>query len=286
MNVSKPVPWCLLCAALAMLGGCCLPDSSSRRQSSSLVSFLYPRGMEQPDRPAIPILSLPLHVGVAWVPEQGDSPTHRPGGQLTESQKIELLHKVVPQFKSYEFVKSIEVIPSTYLTPGGGFANLDQIRAIHGVDVMALVSYDQVQFTDEGLLSLAYWTVVGAYVVQGERNDTQTMVDTAVYDIASRKLLFRAPGTSRIKASSTPINQTEELRRDARRGFDQATTNMVANLQDQLASFRERVKQSPDEFKVVRKPGYTGAGHAGLAGVLLAAMLGLVVLRPERNRRP
>ena len=41
-----------------------------------------------------------------------------------------------------------------------------------GIDVIVLLSYDQVQFRDEGLLSLTYWTVVGAYTIPGEKNDT------------------------------------------------------------------------------------------------------------------
>lgn len=32
-----------------------------------------------------------------------------------------------------------------------------------GADIIALISYDQVQFTDEGLASLSYWTVLGYY---------------------------------------------------------------------------------------------------------------------------
>ncbi len=47
--------------------------------------------------------------------------------------------------------------------------------------------YDQVQFTGEGLLSLTYWTIVGAYLVPGEKNETKTMLDAAVFYIASRR---------------------------------------------------------------------------------------------------
>ena len=61
---------------------------------------------------------------------------------------------------------------------------------------MALVSYDQVANTSEKTSSLLYWTIVGAYVVKGNKNDVQTFVDTAVFDMATRKLLFRAPGVS------------------------------------------------------------------------------------------
>ena len=273
----------LLASAAAVLSGCAMYNEHSTRHSSSLVNYLYPKGMSEPDKPGTPTLALPLKVGIAWVPEQKAGAREYFTSALSENRKMELLSQVVPNFKSYEFVKSIEVIPSAYLTPGGGFANLDQIRSMYGVDVIALASYDQMQFTSEGLLSFAYWTVVGAYVVQGERNDTQTMIDTVVYDVASRKLLFRAPGTSRIKASATPVNLGEQLRKDSDRGFDQAATNMVANLQQQLAQFRQRVKESPAEFKVVHKPGYTGAGSVGWVGVVLAGLLGLAAIRRSQS---
>ena len=154
-----------------------------------------------------------------------------------------------------------------------------------GVDVIALLAYDQAQFTDEGWASITYWTVVGAYIVQGERNDTKTMMDAVVYDIPSRKLLFRAPGVSQIKASATPINLKEGLRDDSERGFEQASTNMVGNLQEELAQFKDRVKSSPEEFKVVAKPGYTGAGAIdGLDLALLSTMgIGFLTLRKSKS---
>lgn len=98
----------------------------------------------------------------------------------------------------------------------------------------SLSSPDQVQFTDTGLLSLTYWTLVGAYVVKGEKNDTQTMLDAAVYDIRSRKLLFRAPGISRVKNSATPVNLTEKLRLDRDEGFRLAAAELVTNLHREL----------------------------------------------------
>jgi rhombotail lipoprotein len=268
----------LLFASLIALTGCAMFGPASRHQASSLVHYLYPKGMNHPDRPTVPTLSLPLRVGVAWVPEQRhvNEPLH--SSEFSERQRMELLDKIIPQFKSYAFVKSIEIIPSAYLAPGGGFANVDQLYAMFDIDVIALVSYDQVQFVDEGLFSIAYWTVIGAWIVEGEKNDTQTMIDTAVYDIASRKLLFRAPGASRVKASATPINLHQELRTNSGRGFEQASTNMVANLQQQLARFQERVKESPEEFKIVRKPGYAGAGAAGMVEVLATVALTMLLL--------
>ena len=225
------------------------------------------------EAPSIPVLSLPLRVGVAFVPASAG-----PIGGLTEAAKTELLRRVAAEFHGLSYVKSIDIIPSTYLRPSGGFDNLDQVRSMFGVDVIALVDYDQIQFTNQGLLSLAYWTIVGAYVVQGEKNDTQTLMEAVVFDIPSRKMLFRAPGTSRVKASATAINLSEQLQADSRRGFDEADTEMIANLKTELETFKARVKESPSEFKVEHQPGYTGGGalcswaSLGLAGLAIAAI--------------
>jgi len=97
-----------------------------------------------------------------------------------------------------------------------------------------LLSYDQTQFTEEGLASITYWTIVGAYIIPGEKNDTHTMVDAAVYDIQSRKMLFRAPGISHIKGLSTPVNLNEELRDDSIEGFKEASVDVIKNLDLQL----------------------------------------------------
>ena len=60
------------------------------------------------------------------------------------------------RFEALDFVYAIEIIPSAYLVPRGRFPNLDQIRTMFGIDINALVSYDQAQFTDEGIASITY----------------------------------------------------------------------------------------------------------------------------------
>lgn len=133
------------------------------------------------------------------------------------------------------------------------------------------------QFTDQNALSLTYWTIVGAYLFKGEHNDTQTLLDTVVYDIASRELLFRAPGTSQIKAGSTAVGLETRLRRDSAQGFELATVELVENLDGQLASFRTRIRERPDQVRIVHRPGYSGAGsfEAGLALLCAGAALWL-----------
>lgn len=254
--------------------------AQQRYQKSSVVDYLYPDKAEPAETPTIPVLSLPIKVGIAFVPfgesKKSTVPSllHMPDPNFSERDRIALMQEVSGHFKKYQFVKSIELIPSAYLTPGGSFSNLDQLRTMFGVDVIALLSYDQAQFTDQGSLSLSYWTLVGAYVMQGEKNDTNTMMDAAVYHIQSRKMLFRAPGISRIKGSATPVNLSEQLRLDSAAGFNEAAKDLVVNLQIQLDLFREKVKSSPEEFKVISRAGSTGGGEMDAFSLTLVIGMG------------
>jgi rhombotail lipoprotein len=271
----------LACGVLAAswLAGCAMHEE--RHRASSVVEYLYPNVKDPVVAPSIPTLKLPLRVGIAFVPDSSFA-----GTALTEQRKAALMKRVAEHFETAPYVKGIEVIPSAYLQRKGGFANLDQLRTMYGVDLVALVSYDQVQFTDQGLLGLTYWTIVGAYVVPGERNDTQTMLDTVVLDVPSRKLLFRAPGTDRVHGRSTPVNLGEQLRQDSEASFDAAATRMIANLDAQLAEFKDRVRDRPDEYRVVRTQEYEqrvgGGGGAAQPWLLPFALLALL----RRRARP
>jgi len=245
-----------------LIGGCA---TGSTKHTTSAVNFLYPDKKIPVVAQGIPVLNLPLTVGIAFVPGEGggnygsgllqssglqDSENFR----FSEKKKKELMQEVADHFKHYSFIKEIKIISSSYLKPGGSFTNLDRVRSVYGVDVIALMSFDQTQFTDEGFASLTYWTLVGALVIPGEKNDTHTMVDTVVYDIKSRKFLFRAPGLSNIKGYATPGYLKQNLRADSDKGFETAAKEMVINLDAQLALFREKIKENPDEFKVVEQP--------------------------------
>jgi rhombotail lipoprotein len=250
---------------LAIFSGC-----AQRKQytSSSVVEYLY-SNKQVKETPTVPVLSLPLKVGIAFVPE-----SNRYRSALTETDKEKLLDTVAKSFKKYAYIDTIEIIPSAYLRARGGFTNLDQIRTMYGVDVIALVSYDQHQFTDQNFLTLTYWTLLGMYIVPGEENDTHTMVDAVVYDIASKKLLFRAPGVSHIKGVATPINLSKMLREDSREGFMKASEELIVNLNKELQKFKEKVKQSPKEYCVTHKQGYRGGGTINIGFLLLLGVVG------------
>ncbi|MFT7224046.1 MAG: rhombotail lipoprotein [Cellvibrionaceae bacterium] len=278
----RGLPWLLVMLSLI---GCVSQQVNTK---SSVMEYLYPNSSDTYETPSIPSFKLPLRVGVAFVPaSRQSSSTHNfwtgrsYSGLISEAKKSEILEDVSENFRGLDFVSSIEVIPTTYLTPGGGFSNLSQIKTMYGIDVIALVSYDQVQFTDEGMLSLSYWTIVGAYVISGEKNDTNTLMDTVVYDISSKKLLFRAPGTSQISGKSTPINLSEELRADSIQGFEQAAVNMAANLKTQLASFKKRIKENPSQVQITHREGYGGGG--GIQWKFLLILAGLAILKVAKG---
>jgi rhombotail lipoprotein len=271
----------------ALLSGCA---SGTTKHATSVVDYLFPKTKDPVVTPGIPVLSLPLRVGIAFVPaaagrdgrqsrtSSGFTPFQGGGDlALTEMKKTLLMLEVEKNFKKYPFVKNIEIIPSAYLTPSGSFANLDQIRTMLELDVIVLLSYDQVQFTDQ-TLSFTYWTMAGPLVVPAQNNDTHTMLDAVVYDIASRKMLFRAPGTSLINGSSMLVDQSQELRADGDKGFNEAAQSMIANLDGQLALFKEKLKERPEEYQVVRTPVYlarSGGGGGSVDNFMLLLFFGL-----------
>jgi rhombotail lipoprotein len=262
-----------------ILLGCAGLFGAERREgvSSSLVDYLYPSG-EEPPKPAGAgaNLQLPLTVGLAFVPSSSGR------AALTEAERIALLDKVKQHFSGRDFIAEIAVIPEAYMRTGRGFEAIEQLARLYNLDVIALVSYDQVAHTDERTSSFLYWTIVGAYVVKGNENDVNTFVDTAVFDVPTRKLLFRAPGVSEITSSSTLVGIESDLRATQQKGFEQAMADMTVNLDKELDAFKERIR-TDQSVRVTRADGtsYGGGGAGGLAAVF--ALAGLAALARRRR---
>lgn len=248
--------------------------------SSSLVDYLYPKGEEPPAQDkAVPNLNLPLKIGLAFVPSY-DSDT--PG--LSEVRKMELLAKVKTSFEGRDFIHDIVVIPDTYLRSKKGFGTVDQVARLYGLDVIALVSYDQVVHSDDTKASILYWTIVGAYFVKGSKNDVQTFVDTAIFDVRTHKLLFRAPGIDTAEATSTLINSVEEVRKARENSFGNAMADMTQNLGKELDSFRERIK-TDKTVTISKREGYTGGGGALDLATMMLMLASYLAIRIVRSRK-
>ena len=256
-------------ALLLLLGGCAMfGPSVKNRQAASVVDYLYPAAQPpEATTPTITRLKLPLRVGIAFAPAANFAMR-----QIPQDQRSEMLARVKASFANQPFIAQIEAIPDAYLRPRGGFENLDQVARLFQLDVICLLSYDQMQYMDDNPLSLLYWTVVGAYVIPATKYSTHTMLDAAVFDVASRRLLFRAPGVSHINAHRAPAVASEYARESLGKGFDQALDQLIPALQTELDGFRARVKNDA-MVKVESRPGYRGGGSLDVMGMVLLLMI-------------
>ncbi|BDY06284.1 rhombotarget lipoprotein [Ferrimonas sp. YFM] len=262
-----------LCLALItlILSGCSVMEYNTRDNtvSSSLVAYLYPDEKSRTEhRPEIPRIKLPARVGLAFVPSDNWRTD-----ELSEAEQLSLLRKVKQAFSQHEYVDRIEIIPSTYLKGGKGFTTLEQVARLYDVELMALVSYDQVAHTEENAASLLYWTIVGMYVIKGNDHQIQTFVDTAVFDVTSRKMLFRAPGLSKLDSRTTAVAKEGVLAEQSMEGFNLAVTEMTTNLESELGRFETRVKEEKIA-KIETRPGFDVSSLDGLPLLLGALLLG------------
>jgi len=281
----------VVCVAIlgVSLAGCaalgapfCAPYcNASRQSSSSLVEFLYPDGEQPPRDNSVPELRVPLRVGLAFLPAHGTAATG-PDAALRE----ELLERIRRHFSERKFVSEIVVIPDYYLGTQRGFAGLQAVQRLYSVDLIALVSYDQVTHADENAWSLGYLTIVGAYLLKGNRYDVSTLVDLAVVDPATRSLVLRAGGVDTRHGNTTLIDQSRESREAGNAGFSAASDQVIEHFDAALSGFEAEVRAGHANVRVVRKGTAGGAGGGGaLTWPWLAALSALVVRRARRSAR-
>ncbi len=238
-------------ATLLLLVGCATPETVQRR--SSLAAYLGAKAQPPAEQPAGPArLQLPLRLGIAFVPadagqRSGSLNATAPANLMNAAQEQELHKQVSDLFGQKPWTLSFKVIPALYLARGGGFEDLDQVSRSFGVDLVALVSVDQVQFSSPRWYAWTYWTLVGAYMVKGDKNDTTTLVDAAVYHVPSRTFLFRAGGVGSAKGSSTWSNREDAFRQQSRESLALAMADLSKSLDQGVNTFKQ------DLIKGVRK---------------------------------
>jgi len=270
---------------VAAVAGCdtldqvmCAPHCRAQtRSSSSLVGFLYPDGKVPPPTDAVPQLPVPLRVGLAFLPPQSATGE----AVLSAAQKEDLLERIRSRFSSRKFVSEIVEIPDYYLSGSRGFAGLEGVQRLYKVDVMALVSYDQVTNRDDNSWSLGYITIVGAYVLKGTRHDIATLVDLAVVDPATKSLVLRAGGIDTRHGSATLVDEARASRTADIASFSVATDQMIEHFDVALSQFERDVRAGKANVRVVAR----GGGGGGAFDLLsLIALLALSALCVERRR--
>jgi rhombotail lipoprotein len=265
-----------LLVALPIAGCAMLYPLGSRQtlrvhNSSSLVEFLYPHGAVPPPQDQVPQLRVPLRVGLGFLP--GSSGGYGMG--LTEADKEQLLEQVQSRFRSRKFVSDIVLVPDYYLASSRGFEGLGAVQRLYGLDLMALVSYDQVSHEDQNEWSLGYATIVGMYVFKGNRHDVSTLVDLAVVDPATHSLVLRAGGTDTRAGDATLINEERNLRQASAAGFAAANSQMIMHFDTALTQFETDVRSGRANVRVFSRalPAGGAAGGGGSLGLLECAVL-------------
>jgi rhombotail lipoprotein len=262
------------------LAGCmnlaCLPYCGGQlRHSSSLVDFLYPDGRLPAPGDEPPQLNIPLRVGLAFLPS-----ANAQAAGLDEAHKQALLERIRQRFASRRFVADIVVLPDYYLQGQRGYAALNGVQRLYAVDVIALVSFDQQTHFDQNNWSLAYLTIVGAYVVKGSRHDVATLVDLAVVESHSRQLIIRAGGTDLRHGNTTLIDAARATREANITGFDAATAQMIEHFDAALTKFEADVRSGTAPIRIVSK---NAADHPGGGGALGGGFIALLLLALVRR---
>jgi len=249
------------------------------QSSTPLVDFLYTDG-KVPEQDAQPELQLPIRVAVSFLPGGNGPNSFQPGA--IDREKV--LNALRENFRSLPYVSEIVIVPDYYLRAGkgDGLTQIQQLSHLYHFDLFALVSYDQIQNSYQNERSLAYWTIVGAYIVRGDRNETHTLLDVAVIDPKSRALVMRAGGTSALKANTTAVDAEHHANAQSSHGFEVATEQLIANFSRELTDFEQRVRDGTASVKVVRQ---AKSGGTGALDPLLLATLALGTALVSFRRR-
>lgn len=270
----------ILLLTLLSLSGCLMGEYRQRHtRSTSLVQFLYPDGKLPLTDKTNPVLNLPLNVGLAFIPDK------RTTTIISPVTKNKLLENVKNAFEKKEYVDRITIIPELYLQSNQGYSTLQQIKTLYNLDVIALVSYDQLLNSQENLLSLSYLTIVGAYIFHGTDYNVNTLMDLAVVDVNSQSILFRAAGTSTSQNKRVSFPKHKKAFRDKQnQEFEIAMAQMQENLVLALDKFEQRLrnKEANENIKVNYRQGYTG-GSVSL--MLLFALIAITLHKAHQTRK-
>lgn len=291
--------WFLLATVILLWASGCANVYERRKTTTLTMSPLSPAAATE-GTPAGATegirIKTPMRIGLAFapLPEKGGATRDIPA-----RLKQNLLEKVRGAFSGLSFVESIEIVPSTYLKEGGEFESLTAASQAFNLDAIALITYDQEQFSDSSNWSLFYWTLIGIYLVPGERSETSTLLEASVIAVDSKVLLLHAAGADKTFGWKTPLDVAPGLRQAAEDSFKKATDSLIADLRFQLDKTQKALKDdrgiygTPVAFVTEggiitstvpegRKSG--GGGDVGWFGTSLALLLGIGYIAGTRRK--
>lgn len=266
----------LLTIAVLCLTGCASLGLDQKRhiKSTSLISFLYP-DKDFPSENSMPHLQLPLNVGLAFIPPTSGS------AEPTQAFQQQLLSQVKSEFSDKDYINKIVIIPSMYLKHGRNAIELEYLKQMFQIDVIALVSYDQITRRADNLKSLTYFTVLGAFIFKGSEFDTSTLLDLAMVDIDTKVILLRAAGVANARDDFKESHVNKKYHQLTRKNFNTAIGALSDNLKLAVNQFEFDLKHKPKEsqIKVSSKPGYDMSIDLGMLLLLIFAALSVGIRR-------
>jgi len=270
----KPAQLAAYLVTALLLAGC---GAENRAARTSVMEYLYPAKPEAPaPDPRGANLRLPVDVGIAFLPrERGWARS-----AFAVEDEVALLERVRATFHGKDWVRRIQIVPSLYLTTSGGFAEMEQIARLFAVDVLVMVSIDQVQVSHDNPLALTYLTIAGAFLIPGNNDETRTFVDAAVFAPETRTFLLRAPGRDRRRGMSTGMGVDGSLAHDAHQGMAAAMAEMTVNLEREVDAFATEVRAGQrTDVEIADRQGVSLRQGGGIGGwYLLIACAALAVI--------
>jgi rhombotail lipoprotein len=236
-----------LLAAVSLLAAACTVEPRHFRNNA--LEYLYPYGAPATEPKDVNV-GLPARIGIALAPRNSMRVV-----TFTVSELEELLRRVAEQFRGRDGIAPVRVIPAGELKALGGFADLTRVKDEFGVDLVMLVSCDQFQSATATRASWIYWTVEGAYVVTADKDETASVADIVMYDVASRVMVLHAEGSDRSKNETVSADLEQTRREERERGFERAVDNLIGKLDLALAAFQKQVVSG-----VVHGPGTPNLG--------------------------
>lgn len=209
-------------------------EPHSVHRGNNLASYIYGGKEVLPPATKKP-LTLPAKVGVMFVPEKDQ------GFDVPETTKKHAIDAICSQLKSHKkYVAGAFPVPSSYLHPNGGIANLDQVARIFDVDVIIVLAADQFQQQIRNpIAAFMDITLVGMFTIPGNIVDTRTVLEAAVYHVPSRALIFRTDGSDERKSRATNYGSTAVMREDAFTGVEAAANKLMFSLGEALTKFEK-----------------------------------------------